>query len=319
MPYEQRPQVLEFIDSMVAKHQFERGELINAFAHARYSASAAKLISPPVGGPPLVWSEYRARFLDPQRIEAGVQFWLAHRDDLARAETIYGVPPEIVVGILGVETIYGRNTGKIRVLDSLTTLTFDYPNKDHDRSSYFRGELEQFLILARANNLDVTSIHGSFAGAIGMPQFMPDSYVHYAVDFDGDGTVNLQDSAADSIGSVAHYLAERGWQRGAPIYLRTQLVSAQPDAAAVARLVAAGAEPTLSEADLKAAGFAVIDDMAPDLRVALVDLPDGVDGTRYVLGARNYYVVTRYNRSYAYAMAVIELGETIKASVAAQQ
>lgn len=312
--YEQRPDVIDFVDSMVRQHGFVRADLLLLFAHARFNATAARLMGPPAAGTaPLVWSEYRARFLDPVRIDAGVRFWQEHRDELARAEQVYGVAQEVIVGIIGVESLYGRNTGKFRVIDSLTTLAFDYPNKARDRSAFFRDELEQFLLLTRARGSDALAMRGSYAGAIGMPQFMPDSYLQYAVDFDGDGSIDLQDSAADAIGSVAHFLAAHGWRRGAPALYRVQMVEAHPDLDAIARLVGAGAEPSLTRAELEQAGFVVIDDLAPDERVTLVDLPDGDNGTHYVLGANNFYVVTRYNRSYAYAMAVLELGETVKA------
>ena len=312
--YEQRPEVIDFVERMVRQHGFERADLQRLFAHARFNATVARLMGPPAAGTaPLVWSEYRARFLDPLRIDAGVRFWQEHRDDLARAEQVYGVAQEVIVAIIGVESFYGRNTGKFRLIDSLTTLAFDYPNKARDRSAFFRDELEQFLLLARARGEDALAMRGSYAGAIGMPQFMPDSYLQYAVDFDGDGSIDLQDSAADAIGSVAHFLAAHGWRRGAPALYRVQMVEAHPDLDAIARLVAAGAEPSLTRAALEQAGFVVIDDLAPDERVTLVDLPDGDNGTYYVLGANNFYVVTRYNRSYAYAMAVLELGETVKA------
>jgi len=309
--YEERPDVISFIDEMVAKHGFVRDALLAIFSQASHNDTVARLMGPVAAAAPTPWSAYEARFVEPARIDAGVRFWQANSGDLQRAAQTYGVPPEVLVGILGVETFFGRNTGKFRVLDALTTLAFDYPDPAHDRSAFFREQLENFLVMTRDRSDDVLEIRGSYAGAIGLAQFMPESILKYAVDFDGDGSIDLRNSASDAIGSIANYLAAHGWVSGLPIYYRSQLVAANPDGLIIGRLVAAGSEPSLTPADLRQAGFVFIDDVPADTFVALIDFPDGTNPTRYVLGTRNFFVLTRYNRSYAYVMAVVELGVAI--------
>lgn len=313
--YEQRPEVIAFIEEMVSKHGFDRDALLTIFSQASHNDTVARLMGPAAATTPTPWSDYEARFIQAERIDAGVLFWQSHVDDITRASQVYGVPPEVIVGILGVETYFGRNTGHFRVLDVLTTLSFDYPDPARDRSAFFRGQLENFLVLARERSDDILQIRGSYAGAIGLPQFMPESILKYAVDFDDDGHIDLSNSASDAIGSVANYLAEHGWASGLPIYYRIQLTNPHPDPLIVDRIVAAGSEPSWTPSDIRQAGFAFIDAVPADKLVSLINFPDGQNPTRYVLGTQNFFVLTRYNRSYAYGMAVVELGVAIAAQL----
>ncbi|CAN5281948.1 lytic murein transglycosylase B [soil metagenome] len=214
--YGRREDVMRFADEVAQRREFDPQWVRAALAKARYVPSVARFIMPPPAGTAKNWAAYRARFVEPIRIRAGVAFWRANETWLRRAEEVYGVPPEIVVGIVGVETIYGQQMGNFRVIDALATLAFDFPAGRKDRSEFFRSELENLLMLAHSEGLDPAAPKGSYAGAMGMPQFMPSSFNRYAVDMDGDGHVDLQNSPADVIGSVAHYLAEFGWQRGLP-------------------------------------------------------------------------------------------------------
>jgi membrane-bound lytic murein transglycosylase B len=311
--------VLDYIDDLVLREHFDRAALLRVFADARYSATAARLVMPAsTAAVRRDWNAYRARFVEPVRLAAGFRFWDDNAALLAKAEAEFGVPAEIIVGILGVETVYGRNTGDFRVVDALTTLAFDYPNKTRDRSAFFREQLTDVLRMARDDDVEVATLKGSYAGAIGMPQFMPGSIRSYAIDWDGDGRIDLVGSVADVIGSVANFLVQHGWVRDRPTYL--PLTSpAGLDATQAARIdamVDAGSVPTFSIADLAAAGLATA---APPLEpVALIDLPSGSDAAgrplvTYLAGTQNFHVITRYNRSYFYAFSVIELGSTIRA------
>ena len=188
-----------------------------ALEQSRFVPNVARFIMPPPAGTAKNWAAYRARFVEPIRIRAGVAFWNANEKWLALAEELYGVPPEIVVGIVGVESIYGRQMGNFRIIDALATLAFDFPVGRKDRSDFFKDELESWFVLCKSEGVDPLAWKGSYAGAIGMAQFMPSSFNKYAVDLDGDGHVNLHESAADVIGSVAHYMAEFGWKRGLPV------------------------------------------------------------------------------------------------------
>lgn len=319
--YLARPEVIDYIDDLVATERFERDALLRLFADVRYSATAARLMAPssaPSGSTRGDWNAYRARFVEPVRLAAGFRFWDENSALLERAERDFGVPPEIVVGILGVETVYGRNTGSFRVIDALTTLAFDYPNKTRDRSTFFRGQLTDALLLSRDAGADLSSLRGSYAGAVGMPQFMPGSIRHFAVDYDGDGRIDLVGSPADVIGSVANFLAQHGWVRGQPTHLPlagTSMLDAN-QAARVAAMVDAGSAPTFAYADLTAAGLVTTG--TPVEPLALIDLPSGTDGAgrpivTYIAGTQNFHAITRYNRSYFYAFSVIELGSTIRA------
>jgi len=301
--YSGRADVDAFIVDMVARHGFVPSELEAMFAGVRRDDSVLRLIAPPPRDFRKSWRSYRARFLDPVRIREGVRFWAENESWLALASARYGVPAEIIVAILGVETMYGRITGDVRVVDALTTLAFDYPR----RADYFRSELEQFVLYVRDERLDAFSLRGSFAGAIGLPQFMPGSIRRYAVDLDGDGHVDLRSNPADAIGSVANFLAAHGWRSGEPVVFRARYGSESR----LSPLVEAGIRPQFTIGQLADYGIASPEPISPDQPLALIDLPNGDDTTSYFLGATNFYVITRYNRSSFYAMAVHDLARAL--------
>lgn len=309
--YAGREDVRAFIDEMVAEYGFDRAALARAFAEARYQPRIVEAMQRPLVAPPK-WYEYAPPLVSEARVEEGVSYWNAHADDLARAEQVYGVPPEIIVAIIGIETRYGRNIGRHRAIDALATLAFDYPR----RAAFFRGELKQFLLLARELGVDATVPKGSFAGALGVPQFMPGSYREFAVDFDGDGRIDLWASPADIVGSVASYLARHDWQRGQPILLPAAI--AEDSLAAVQRRLDGGISERRSAeawANDGVAASGAPPDLAPD-PVALLMLEvldtDGVEGAEYWIACQNFYVLTRYNRSRLYAAAVNELALRIR-------
>jgi membrane-bound lytic murein transglycosylase B len=278
----------------------------------------SRLMQPAPSGTPKNWRVYRSRFIDPVRIAAGVRFWQDNQALLDRAEREYGVPPEMIVGIIGVETIYGRQMGTFRVIDALATLAFDFPQahpRAAERAEFFRGELESFLALQGQANADPLKPLGSYAGAMGMPQFMPSSWQRWAVDFDGDGRIDLTSSSADVIGSVANYFKSFGWQTGMPTHFPVSFDTARLDKEA---LLAPDILPSFSVASMLAKG-ALLDGAALQHTgpLALVELQNGDAEPQYVAGTENFYVITRYNWSSYYAMAVIELGREVKEAVAA--
>lgn len=276
---------------------------------ARYRESAARLMLPAPAGTAKNWGVYRSRFVEPIRIKAGVSFWRTYEPDLKRAEATYGVPASVIAGVLGVETIYGRQTGNFRVLDVLATLSLDFPKGRSDRSAFFKTELGQFLKLCQEQGTDPESVLGSYAGAIGLPQFMPSSIRRYAVDFDGDGHIDLLRSPIDAIGSVAHYLSEHGWHAQWPAYFD---ITPPKDEQALAKLLAPDILPSFSPSDMQALGASL-----PDAgqnhpgQLALVLLQNGRDGPTLIAGTANFYAITRYNQSSYYALAVVQLGDAI--------
>jgi membrane-bound lytic murein transglycosylase B len=306
-------EVSDFIDRMAAEHGFVRADLEAMFRKVRYVDTTKKLIKPAPPGKPKNWQAYRARFVEPIRIDAGVAFWNQYADALARAEEQYGVPAEIIVGIIGVETIYGRNTGSFRVLDALTTLAFDYPDTPTRaaRMEFFRGELENTLLFARESGIDPFSLLGSYAGAIGLPQFMPGSIRRYAVDFDGDGKVDLRNSPVDAIGSVANFLVEHGWKRGEPIAFPVTLANNESNRGWDV-FIGQGLEAKFRLDELKAAGVRPSVEPPADMLYGLVDLQNGTEPTEYWLGAQNFFAITHYNRSFFYAMSVVDLGRAVR-------
>jgi membrane-bound lytic murein transglycosylase B len=308
--YTARPDVRDFAVLLSERHGWPPEWVLAQLGKARPQAAAQRLMMPPPAGTAKNWAAYRERFVEPQRIAAGKRFWQDNADALQRAEAMYGVPAEIVVGIVGVETFYGRVTGNFRVLDVLATLAFDFPGGRSDRSPFFRSELEQFLLLSKREGLDPTLPKGSFAGAMGLPQFMPSSLNRWAVDFDGDGRIDLNGSAADVVGSVAHYLQAHGWQRGMP---PTHGVAPPVDSSARATLLQPDILPSFTPEQMLALG-AELDDAgrAHDGPLALVELQNGTAAPSFVAGTRNFYAITRYNQSSYYAMAVIDLGEAVK-------
>lgn len=291
-----------FIAEMNEKHQFDREALYSIFAPLKPNPLVLQTIAPPTDPAVRSWQRYRARFLDTPRIENGVRFWNAHAKTLARAEEAFGVPPEIIVAIIGVETEYGKNKGNFSVLDALTTIAFAYP----PRREFFRSELEQFLLLARENRQAPEAIRGSYAGAIGIPQFMPGSQRRFAVDFDEDGRVDLMNSAEDAIGSVARFLKIHGWVPGQAITEPVRGSLADPTA-----LIATGIRPSLERTELVKQGIS--EQQLPDHGpAALIDLITPDAATEYWWGYNNFYAITRYNRSSFYAMSVVQLADAIR-------
>jgi membrane-bound lytic murein transglycosylase B len=306
--------VRDFEDEMVARHGFDRAALDNLVKQVRFVESAVTLIKPAPPGKPKNWQAYRERFIEPIRINAGVRFWDENADPLARAESQFGVPAEIIVGLLGIETLYGRDTGRFRVLDTLTTLAFAYPEAPNrsERMAFFRSELENTLLFAREAGVDPFSLSGSFAGAVGMPQFMPGNILKYGVDFDGDGRIDLRNSAADAIGSVANYLALHGWIRDArgPAAFPAEVSPAR----AWESLLGGGLSARYKAGELAAEGVTTQVVLPEGRLYGLVDLQNGAAPTEYWVANNNFFAITNYNRSYFYAMSVIELGRAIRLS-----
>jgi membrane-bound lytic murein transglycosylase B len=305
--------VRDFEDEMVSRHNFDRAELDALVAKTRFIDSAVQLVKPAPPGKPKNWQAYSERFIEPIRIGAGVRFWNENAALLARAEAEYGVPAEIIVGIIGVETIYGRDTGRFRVVDVLTTLAFAYPEAPNrnDRMQFFRSELEKTLVLARKEGIDPFSLLGSFAGAVGMPQFMPSNILKLGVDYDGDGIVDLRNSAADAIGSVANFLVAHGWDRNAT---GPSVFAAEVAPSMAWEPILGGLEARYDPAELQAAGVATRTPLPEQRKYGLIDLQNGADPTEYWVANANFFAITKYNRSYFYAMSVIELGRAVRLS-----
>ena len=321
--YGRRDDVMRFGAEIAARNRLDPQWVRSALEAARYQPSVARFVMPPPAGTAKNWAAYRARFVEPVRIRAGVAFWRANEKWLKQAEDLYGVPPEIVMGIIGVESIYGQQMGSYRTIDALSTLAFDFPVGRKDRSDFFRSELEAFFVMCQREHTDPLTPTGSYAGAMGMPQFMPSSVNGYAVDFDGDGHADLRGDAADVIGSVAHYLAEFGWQRGVPTRFA---VEAPVDARDRAILLVPDILPSFSVQELQEHGAkldpaALAFDAAATPRdgtrpkLALVELQNGNAAPSYVAGTANFYAITRYNWSSYYAMAAIDLGAAVRREV----
>jgi membrane-bound lytic murein transglycosylase B len=312
--YPRRDEVRAYIDALAARGELKRGWIERVFAQGRYLAEVERLMQPPIPFGSRNWREYRDRYLEERRIRDGVAFLIAHEASLERAEARYGVPREIVTAILGVETRYGRMTGTFRTLDVLLTLSFDYLR----RADFFRGELEQFLLLAREQRLDPLAVRGSFAGAIGIPQFMPSSVRKWAVDFDGDGHIDLARSAADSIGSVANFLVGHGWQADAPILLSATLGedAGETTLDALVEELGGGIRADTPWSMLAGLGVHVDAALPLDAPVLLIDLPiveaDGAQRRDYRLGTASFASILHYNRSYFYATAVVELASALR-------
>jgi membrane-bound lytic murein transglycosylase B len=315
--YGQHPEAMAFADELAARRQLDPDWVRQHMAQAQRNPSVLRLMTPAPSGTPKNWVAYRARFIEPVRLRAGLRFWQDHRDTLARAEAEFGVPASLIVGVIGVETLYGRHTGNFRVIDALTTLAFDFP-ASHPRAAvraaFFKSELEHFLSLAQRTGMDAQALRGSYAGAMGWPQFMPSSWAQWAIDFDGDGTVDLFNSTADVIGSVANYFKAFGWQTGQPTHFPVAFDAAKLDKDA---LLAPDILPTFSVASFTAKG-AVLEGAALQHtgQLALVELENGSDPPSYLAGTENFYVVTRYNWSSYYALAVLELGDAVQALLA---
>ena len=310
--YAEREDAIAAASDIASRRDLSPDWVRRAIASAHYSPQIAKLILPPAAGVAKNWRLYRSRFVEPIRIKAGVKFWQENRDSLDRAEKQTGVPPEIIVGIVGVESIYGQKMGGFRVIDALATLAFDFPAKHPralERSTFFRAELEQFLSLAHRTSVDPLTPLGSYAGAMGMAQFMPSSWVRYAIDFDGDSKIDLFHSPTDAIGSVANYFKAFQWQAGMPTHYPLRFDEGKLD---LDGLLASDILPTFSVAALAAKGV-VLDGAALQHPgpMALIELQNGEAPPSYVAGTENFYAITRYNWSSYYAMAVIELGQAV--------
>ena len=301
---QQHPGAEEFAARAAEEHGLDAAEVTALLESARFKQSIVDAMTRPAEGKD--WHEYRPIFLTDKRIRGGVEFWRDNEALIAQAAERFGVDPQFIVAIIGVETFYGRITGGYRVLDALTTLSFYYPTELRDRSGFFSGELMNLLVLGQKEGLPVDEVKGSYAGAMGLGQFMPSSYLEYAVDMDGDGRRDLWDSLADVIGSVANYLHRHGWEAGQPVTSRAQLAAgANMDLVSRRNL-----KPEKTLADLASAGFTPVDDIPRDTPAAVTRLAEE-DGDSYWITFKNFYVITRYNRSPLYAMAVNDLAGAI--------
>jgi membrane-bound lytic murein transglycosylase B len=308
-PYGRRADVLSTARAIAAEHGLDIAWVEATLAQARFVSTVAQLMMPSATPLAKNWAAYRKRFVEPRRVDAGLQWWREHDAWLQLAEERFGVPAEIVVGVVGVETFYGRLTGSFRVLDALATLALDFPRGRSDRSPFFRAELGHFLALARREGWDATAVLGSYAGAMGLPQFMPSSVLNHAVDFDDDGRIDLAASGADVVGSVAHFLAEHGWRRGMPTHYAVEPPAQTLDRAL---LLVPDIVPTFSPAQMVERG-ARLEGAALEHEgsLALIELFNGDAPPTYVAGTQNFYALTRYNASSYYALAVIELGRAL--------
>jgi len=289
-----------FIDEMAGKHGFDRGELERVFGQIRSSARIVELMDRQAKRKP--WQDYRDLFVNPEKIKHGFRFWRNNADKLTEAREKYGVPEEVIIAVIGVETHYGRNTGRFKVLEALTTLAFDYPK----RSKMFRLELEHYLLLAREETMALATPRGSYAGAMGIAQFMPGSYRRYAVDFDGDGKRDLFENASDAIGSVANYLTAHGWQRGEPVAIPATVESSEASSFEASKLSTRVRLDELRDRGVTVSGS------FPAEKEAIPLALHNREGAEYWLGFDNFYVITRYNNSVYYAMAVYQLSRELR-------
>ena len=294
-----RNDVQGFIDRMVSKHGFARAPLQSLFSKVEFKPEIIRAMTRPAEAKP--WSDYRPIFVTDARAAEGAEFWRNNAAVLDQAEQRYGVAPQIVTAIIGVETRYGRHAGHFRVADALSTLAFDYP----PRAKFFTRELEHFLLMSREEHIDPIKPLGSYAGAMGQGQFIPSSFRSYAVDFDHDGHRDLWDSTADAVGSVANYLSRHGWERGAAV-----ATPAEVQGEGYKSALDKGMKPSLTVAQLEAMGVKPEQAPAAQTPAALIEL-DGKQGAEHWLVMNNFYVITRYNHSPLYAMAVYQLSEAI--------
>ncbi len=314
--YEVNPAAMAFAREVAARRQLDEEWVIALIGQAKRLDRAIRLVTPAPSGKPKNWTAYRNRFIEPTRIEAGKAFWVENREVLRQVEQNYGVPASLIVGVLGVETLYGRHTGGFRIIDALVTLGFDFPEEHarySERRAFFRGELEEFLVLAHRSGLDPATLQGSYAGAMGWPQFMPSSFRRYGVDFDNDGKVDLFNSPADIAASVANYFRNFGWRPGVPTHYDVQV---RPGKTQLTSLLAPDIVPSFSPESMERLGAS----LSPaakghDGPLALIELENGEDARTYYAGTDNFFAVTRYNWSSYYALAVIELGKAIEAQL----
>jgi membrane-bound lytic murein transglycosylase B len=303
-----RADVKQFINSMVSKHDYDRKALKRILREAKSQETILEAISKPAEKTKS-WDEYRSIFLTEERIDAGVNFWREHKAELRRISEETGVPCEILVGIIGVETYFGRITGSYRVLDALTTLAFDYP----PRSKFFRRELEEFLLLVREESIEASGATGSYAGAMGAPQFMPSSFRAYAVDSSADGKRDIWENWSDVIGSVANYFVAHGWQQSNEVVARATLANGWQGETPDNSL-----KPAETVSSLSRQGVMFATDLPSDHKSQLL-LLNGPEGDEYWVGFHNFFVITRYNRSVMYALAVHQLGQEIAIEVSGSE
>ncbi len=299
--YSQHPEAKKFVADMVSKNGFARDELVGWLQKAEKKQSIIDAISRPAEQSKS-WKEYRPIFMVPARIENGVKFWRENRTELERAQSVYGVPAEMIVAIIGVETSYGRNMGGYNVLDALTTLAFDYP----PRAPFFRSELENYFLLTREQKHSPLEFKGSYAGAMGYGQFMPSSYRKWAVDFSGDGFTDIWKNPSDAIGSVANYFKEHGWKTGEPVTVEAHAADNMKASQLNSMVV-----PNQTVDQWREQGINPISWLPPTTRVIAFQF-EGANGPEYWFGLQNFYTITRYNRSPMYAMAVYQLSQSIK-------
>lgn len=290
----------EFIAEMTRDYGFASEQLRDLFKQAERKQAILDAISRPAERVK-PWKEYRPIFLTDSRVAQGVDFWRENEAALSRAEAEYGVPAEIIVAIIGVETFYGRNTGSHRVIDALSTLGFDYP----PRQPFFRQQLKEFLLLTREEQVDPLTLKGSYAGAMGLPQFMPSSFRAYAVDFDGDGHIDIWNNPTDAIGSAASYFKQHGWAAGEPVVARAKVSGERFEEG-----LTIGLESQKNAGEMRALGWQFDKSVADQTAVTAFRL-EGAEGDEYWLGLPNFYVITRYNRSVMYAMAVHQLSQLL--------
>lgn len=293
-----------FIEEMRSEFGFLPEPLQAVFTDAERKQAILDAISRPAERVKQ-WKEYRPIFITQARIDKGVDFWSKNQAALAKAEQEYGVPAEFIVAIIGVETIYGGNTGSYRVIDALSTLAFDYP----PRAPFFRQQLKEFLLLTREEQVDPLSLKGSYAGAMGLPQFMPGSFRAYAVDFDNDGRIDIWQNPTDAIGSVANYFIKHGWQPGQPVVVRADIKSA----ATAEKGLSDSLDPKISVKQLAKLGWQARSALDKKQQVTAFRL-EAEQGAEYWIGLANFHAITRYNRSVMYAMAVNELAEQLVAA-----
>jgi membrane-bound lytic murein transglycosylase B len=307
-----KPEVSRFIDEVVKEHALDKMQVTQLLEQAEFKQ---EIIDKMTGrAEKKAWFQYRPIFLNEKRINQGVKFWRDNEALLSKVEQHYGVAAEIIVAILGVETYYGTGTGKTRVLDALYTLAFSYPK----RAAFFTKELKQFLLLASAAGFDPAKVKGSYAGAMGASQFISSSYRHYAVDFDRDGKTDLWNSPSDIIASVASYFAEHNWEPGAPVAIRASQVDPKRHQhlflgkqVPVKKVIQTKDRPQLPVSDLTQAGIKLETAVSGETRTYLMPFEKEGGGYDYWAGFDNFYVITRYNRSPLYAMAVYQLSREI--------
>jgi len=304
--YSERPEVKQFINEMHKEHGYDKDLMHSWMKGVKQQKTALEAIARPAEGV-LTWKKYRKIFLTDKRINKGVQFWKTNAETLSRAEKKFGVSAQFIVAIIGVETFYGKRAGSYPVLDALTTLGFDYP----PRGAFFRKQLKQYMLMVREEKLDAIKLTGSYAGAMGMPQFIPSSFRSFAVDFDGDGVRDFWRGSADSIGSVANYFSKHGWVAGDPVISRAVVANGAK------KMASKKMKPHTSVIAYKNKGVEPAEAFKDKARATLLKL-DGAQGEEYWLGLNNFYVITRYNHSPLYAMAVYQLSQEISSKYNAQ-